>query len=649
MKKFLPKYLIVSLCLFVGSWLISYAQTQDEKQDGASDEDKIIHFKSNLLEQIISKEIELKKLIGDVQMWQGDVQMVCDSAYFNMERNNVDAYGNVIIEQGDSIRITADYLTYYGNERIAFLYNNVTLTDQKSEITSDTLFYEVDRKHATLFQNVHLVDQKVSVDADSLEYYITPKQAYFYNNILLTDGSMELTTDSMDYNVNTKVGAYRGGGKVVNKSTNLKSLVGIYYGETDDLEFIEEVFFKDEDYELETELLRYNLQTEMAEFEGDSKIVQEGGVTFAKKGRYDKKNDQIYFGDRTIIENEEQYLEADEFEYDKSIGIGKASGNVVWKDTIRNLTIKSQYAEYYDQDEHILATDQALLINVIDGDTLYLAADTLTTYELGKIDSIGKTDSLGKADSTMIDSTNTAADTLKTFYAYRNVKLLKTDMQAKCDSMSYSFKDSTFKLYYNPIVWLENSQLTADTIIINTENNEPEDFQLRSNAFVISENDTGVYNQIKAKFIQGFFEENDLKLIHADQNVESIYFAQNDQREYYGANKASSAELNIYIEEQKVEKVVFIKQPEGSFTPMSLVNFKDFYLKGFSWRSEEKPQNTADLFKRDAVIIMDEEDKEEIKNELEEASKKANDQGPKKPVKSDNKKEKKGKLKSKKK
>ena len=67
---------------------------------------------------------ELKKLIGNVKMKQDDVYMDCDSAYFFVNRNAVDAFSNVYIRQGDS-NIYADSLKYNGDTRIADLYGNL--------------------------------------------------------------------------------------------------------------------------------------------------------------------------------------------------------------------------------------------------------------------------------------------------------------------------------------------------------------------------------------------------------------------------------------------------------------------------------------------------------------------------------------------
>ncbi len=560
--------------------------------------DKTIEYQSDLLEQIIADDGELRKLIGDVQMWQDDVNMWCDSAYFDLEENNVKAYGNVIIEQGDSVHIEADYLQYYGNIREALLYNNVYLTDQKSEITSDTLYYLVGPQSATLYQNVSLNDNKVWVEADSMIYTVQDKQALFFEDCSLTDGEMILETDSMDYNVNTAIGNYRGGGALTSGESYMESQNATYLGQLNKVEFQDSVYFEDTRYNMWTDYLQYDLKEEIADFEGETVIDNEGDLIYCESGSYDRKIDRINFDRQAEIQSDGRVLKADGLDYSKEKGLGIATGNVIWEDTIRQLKITSDYAEYLEKEDQILATGNALLMNIIEGDTLWVSADTLETVK-----------------PIIPDSMDQAQDSLKTFLAYRHVKFMKSDMQGKCDSMSYSTLDSVFQMYYQPVVWMDDIQLTADSIIVETENNSPSEFQLRRKAFAISELDPGYYNQVKAKTIDGLFRDQELYKIEARSNVENIYFAQDDEGAYYGANRAECAAMDIHLQDREIQKIVFKNKPSAVFTPMAQVQRLSFFLKDFKWRSDERPKTLADL------MIKEDEESEEPEEHEEEKEK----------------------------
>lgn len=111
--------------------------------------------------------------------------------------------------------------------------------------------------------------------------------------------------------------------------------------------------------------------------------------------------------------------------------------------------IFGHYAEYYDSLQNIMATQHPLMIYKMDKDSLFLNADTLKCRN--------------KSDD----------DTTKNFFAYHKVRMFMHDMQGVCDSMFYSFEDSTFKMFYNPIMWTDNIQMSGDTILLKIKIRKP--------------------------------------------------------------------------------------------------------------------------------------------------------------------------------
>ena len=103
------------------------------------------------------------------------------------------------------------------------------------------------------------------------------------------------------------------------------------------------------------------------------------------------------------------------------------------------------------------------------------------------------------------DSTN------RYFEAYRNVRIFSDSMQAVCDSMFYSFKDSTFRLYQDPILWAkEKTQITGDTILLFTKNKKAERMKVFENSFLVNKLDPEVYNQIKSTRMDGYFRDGNI-------------------------------------------------------------------------------------------------------------------------------------------
>ena len=69
-------------------------------------------------------------LKGNVQFHRGGMKMFCDSAYFYDQTNSMDAYGNVRMEQGDTLFVFSDVMYYNGDASEALLRNNVKLQNR---------------------------------------------------------------------------------------------------------------------------------------------------------------------------------------------------------------------------------------------------------------------------------------------------------------------------------------------------------------------------------------------------------------------------------------------------------------------------------------------------------------------------------------
>ena len=68
------------------------------------------------------------------------------------------------------------------------------------------------------------------------------------------------------------------------------------------------------------------------------------------------------------------------------------------------------------------------------------------------------------------------------------------NMQAITDSLCYNFKDSLMVLYIKPIIWLDSTQLTADTITIKFKDKKADLILLRRNSFIASVEDSVRFN-----------------------------------------------------------------------------------------------------------------------------------------------------------
>lgn len=561
--------------------------------------------------------LQFKKLIGEVALQQDDVIFHCDSAYLYEADNSIDAFGQVHIQQGDSIDIFADYLEYDGSTKFARLFQNVELNDSKTIIHSDTLYYYVEDRRALLFTGVDISDQKITIVADSVEYLSLQDKAYFYDNAALTDGDMYVTADKMDYDFRANVGTYEGNGEMTSNNSLLKSDKGWYDANTNDVRFEDNVYVEDSTYEIDTDRLLYNLDSKKAIFNGPTTIVSEGSEIQSSSGFYDQENDIISLKGESTLNDGPQFLKADSLYFEQETGWGFAFGNVFWEDTSQQIILECNALRYNQDSSAIVAFDNLVFQQVIDSDTLFLIADTLETQTRSSVKQDSTQENSVQKDSTQENSIqkDSTQENSSLYLAYPNVKLYKSDFQGVCDSLSYQSLDSVFRMYMNPIVWFDSTQLNADTIFLTTENQDPSEIQLKRNAWIVNENQLGIYNQLKGNNINGLFNNGDLSDIIIKQNAESIYFAQDSAKAYIGVNKASCPDMKILFEESEIQRIKFLGESVSKFEPMQKIDPFSYRLDGFRWQNGLRPPRSI-FVKNNKILTI--EKKPEIKEEIEE-------------------------------
>ena len=263
-------------------------------------------------------------LRGNVRFRKEGMYMFCDSAYFYEQSNSLDAFGNVRMEQGDTL----------------FVY-------------SDVMFYDGMTQIARLRYNVKMENQDMVLFTDSLNYDLVPNIGYFFE-----------------------------GGKLIDSENELTSIYGQYSPDTKRAVFNYDVQLVNPDYTLYSDTLEYSTLTKVADILGPSVIVSDSNVIYSRRGWYDTQNNLSTLYDRSIIVSKSQHLTGDTIFYDREKGFGEVFGNMFLDDTLRMVIMEGQYGFYNEKTEFAFATDRARALEYSRGDTLYLHADTLKGFTL---------------------------------------------------------------------------------------------------------------------------------------------------------------------------------------------------------------------------------------------------------------------------
>ncbi|MBS1667532.1 MAG: OstA family protein [Bacteroidetes bacterium] len=198
--------------------------------------------------------------------------------------------------------------------------------------------------------------------------------------------------------------------------------------------------------------------------------------------------------------------------------------------------------------------------------------------------------SIAIAEPPQDDSTN------RYLQAYHHVRIFTDSMQAVADSLFYSAKDSIFKLFTNPIVWANGSQITGDTIYLYTKNKKASRLYVFENAMVINKVGNDLFNQIKGNTLNGYFKDGGIDHMRAKGNAESIYYAQDEHKAFFGVNQSKASIIDMYFLNKELNKVVLRNDGEGTFSPIRKVNFDDMRLKNFKWQDDLRPKSKSELF-----------------------------------------------------
>jgi lipopolysaccharide export system protein LptA len=483
--------------------------------------------------------------------------------------------------------------------------------------------------------------------SDYLVYYSRDKLAKFRGNVIFKDKTAKLLTDSLDFDLNTSVGKFWGGGTFITDSSTLTSERGVYYHNTNEAFFYENVHLKNPKFDLYADSMRYNTEEQIAYFITATKIVSGKDVIYTNSGYYNTKTNTAKFDGRTQMTSGTSTIEADTLYYDKAAGYGEAIGNVIWEDTTEQIVIVAHYAEYKDSLSYVLATGDPLLIDVNEDDTTYMSADTLVTFKLPRYMAELEDDSLIVKDSlptnllptdtiVAVDSLNIIAqetpvnsvilkdtiftnllfdtllivqdssilkDSIRIFYAYYDAKILQGRMSGICDSFYYSTKDSIFRMHQQPTVWMDTTEFSGETILMEIKNKNVNRIVITQNAFIAHENGPDVYDQTSGKEIIGYLENNKLVRMEILGNGESIYFIKDDSAAFVGGNQSVCSKMDIFMDtvKEEVNNILFVSKPEATFTPFELVNLASFRLPGFKWQFVLKPKKASDIA-RDAGL-----------------------------------------------
>ena len=284
--------------------------------------------KADVLKKQADEEYQI--VVGNVEFRRGGMFMYCDSAHFYDSPGAIDAYGNVRMEQGDTLFVYADELNYSDTTQLAVLY-------------------------ADFGKKVRLINRDVT-----------------------------LTTDIFNYDLGIDLGYYEVGGVLTDPKNRLISWYGEYSPTTKDALFRDRVelhSLRDNDtLDIFSEQMLYNTNTHIAILDTVSIIISKDGTIHTTDGVYNTDTQQADLYDRSlVVAKNGNTLTGDTLYYDQQAGFGEAFGNIEMIDTAKKVTLLGDYGFYYELLDSARVYGRALAKEYSGKDTLYPVSYTHLT------------------------------------------------------------------------------------------------------------------------------------------------------------------------------------------------------------------------------------------------------------------------------
>lgn len=461
------------------------------------------------------------------------------------------------------------------NAEAQLLKGNVRFRHDDVYLFCDSAYFFDKKNSFNAYGHVKIVQgDTLFIYGDVLYYDGDTKMARLRHNVSMTNRNVTLLTDSLNYDRMANVGYYYTGGKLFDTENVLTSVFGYYYPGVEMALFRADVLLTNPGFTMRADTLKYYTKTAIAEMLGPTTILYENETTiYSELGQYETRTEQSRLLRNSWVKHTDgQTLVGDTIFYDKKNGEGRAYSHVHLNDSANQISLHGNFVYYKEEGDVALAYDSALMVEHSSPDTIYLNADTLYAYA--------------------VDSTD------KVVRAFRHVRMFRADVQAVCDSASFETRDSVIHLMQSPVAWSGTRQITGDTMHIYSANGAPERLHVVGAAFVCERQDSNYYNQLSGKELIAHIADNELRRVEVRGNAESRYFPLDDDSLLIGLNQTTSSYLTVYLQNQKIERIVLYPSPEGVLTPIDQTTEEMLRLPGFSWQDEIRPRCWQDVFAR---------------------------------------------------
>lgn len=267
-----------------------------------------------------------------------------------------------------------------------FFHNNTYLK-------CDSAYWNVDDEYIDAIGSVRIEQENTVLTGDSLRYVIAENTAKFRGHLveLVDRDSSTLRTNYLDYNTKDSVAFFYRGGAMKDEDGNvIESLTGRYQSKIEQFDFIGRVEMFSDSLFFVCDTLYYYANRDLAEFFGHTAGWYDLNHISSGSGWYDRTTEKFFFTRDVYGLTKDYELWCDSLNYDRHAGYAHLLGEVQLLDTVDNAITLAGELRYWNEPRRAeLYRDPAVvMINEEDGvrDSIFMASDTLIYYTMRMCD-----------------------------------------------------------------------------------------------------------------------------------------------------------------------------------------------------------------------------------------------------------------------
>lgn len=609
-------------------------------QDGVPEDNVFRLVQAERAQQVTEYGMSYRRVTGNARFLHNNTYFVCDSASWNVDAKVIQAFGNVQVIQ-DNTMLQSEEMTYLIDRNLARFSGplvelfdktgNILRTNQLEYNTQDSVAV-FDRGGAMRDTSGNVMESQHGMyDAKAKTFTFDGETELYMDSIKIKSMSITYLSDYSKAVFGKDTYMWRGDGF-------LHCNGGSYDRNTSVVRFADDVYMNDPQYEAWSDEVIYDQVSGVVEMFKNSQILDtlHKSTYFAHRLLYEPSPTDTteHWVDRVTLTEDPAIVYCGENENKQPdtlyVAADSMSVYVLHKFNVPEEEIADGEKRRSDLEYDALAKSREEMAAQREEERKrkmqeagLLPPDSLLNKNTPAVDSIAQPDidslAVPVADSVAVPALDSlaapAADSLQTaavdtiphidstlvryVRAFRNARAFRSDVQARCDSMFFSQVDSIAKLYGEPVLWnAVKNQLTANEMQLMLKDGNLYRGSMVTDAWVISQEDSIHFHQIKSTEMLGYFYDNQLYRYDALGGVNAVFYLA-EEEVVTTINVKESKSLTAMIKNGNARRLLYVESIKSDAYPVGDLSIEKQRMKGFNWRGEERPERKEDITTRE--------------------------------------------------